>query len=324
MFHVDTAFVVLNSSDPGRVAFPAVCCEPSQLHSTCLSLNSAPSGALLVHLSGYGYSPDGNPALLAAALQQVKSGGRFRIAAYFHELFAVGPPWKSAFWHSRRQQNSVRAIARLCDLLVTNTHYHAHWLERQLAPGSADLLRLLPVFSTVGHAQQPVPFSGRNPAMAVFGLAGTRQNAYHQLGALGTMLEELGIRQILDIGPACDNPSHVNGIAVTRAGELSVADLARTLSAARFGFVVHPAYCLAKSSILAGYCAQGVIPAVAESFRGELDGLTDGVQVVSPSTSASAKASGWDACSRAAWSWYMKHSLRVHAEQYANWMSLPA
>lgn len=323
-FGIDSAFAVVNAGDPGKVDFPGVRCAAAELPGACLSLSEGRSGALLVHVSGYGYSPDGDPAALAAALQQIQAGGRLRIAVYFHELFAVGPPWKSAFWHSRRQQKSACAIAGLGDLLVTNTRQHAQWLERQLAPQSSNSVKLLPVFSTVGHAHEPAPLAARDPVMAVFGLPGSRRNAYRQLRTLGKMLDDLGVRKILDIGPALDAPPAVKGIAVERIGELSAADLRQTLSSARFGFVAYPPFCLAKSSIVAGYCAQGAIPVLADPFRGDMDGLTDGTQVVSPASALSAKASGWEACSRAAWTWYMAHRLEVHAEQYAHWMGQAA
>lgn len=319
-----TTFVALNACCLGTLAFPVVQSAPAQLLETCNSLTDGRPGTILVHLSGYGYSPDGIPSRLGSALAQVKASGRFRIAVYFHELFAVGPPWKSAFWHSGRQQKAVRAIAALCDLLITNTRHHADWLERQLERSSTHLLKLLPVFSTVGEAYEPEPFERRNPVMAVFGLPGTRQNAYDQLSKQGKMLENIGIAQFLDIGPGFDTPSEVKGIAVTRMGELSVADLASLLSSCKFGFVHHPSFCLAKSSIFASYCAQGVIPVVAEPFCGVVDGLTDGLQLVSPTTAESATQSGWVDRSRAAWNWYMSHCVHLHAEQYANWMSEPA
>lgn len=323
-FEIDSAFAVLNSEERATLQQAAIYCPPSKLLESCIEFTKGQSGAILVHVSGYGYSADGAPALLADALEKVRESSRFRIAAYFHELFVVAPPWKSGFWSSRRQQKAVRAIAEVSDLLVTNTRYHADWLERQFAQPSTALLRLLPVFSAAGEALEPAPFGSRDPVMAVFGLPGSRQRAYDQLQGLGKILDHFGIRQFIDIGPTLETPADVNGIPVKRLGKLSVADLGRLLSSSMFGFVGHPPSCLAKSSIFASYCAQGVIPVVAKSFRGEVDGLTDGMHVVSPMTAASAAASGWEACSRAAWNWYITHRLRVHAEQYAKWMSEPA
>ncbi|HEV2135919.1 MAG TPA: hypothetical protein VGR47_16900 [Terracidiphilus sp.] len=320
-FGVSTAFVALGGCDPGDLTFPVFESTAAKLLDTCSSLNNGRAGTVLVHLSGYGYSPDGIPDRLAKALEQLRASGQFRIAVYCHELFAVGPPWKSAFWYSHRQQKAVREIGTLCELIVTNTSHHANWLKRQLGKPSADSLKLLPVFSTVGEAHEPMPFDRRNQVMAVFGLPGTRRNAYAQLGALSEMLNSIGITQFLDIGPSSEVPGEINGITVARMGELSVADLARMLSSCMYGFVHHPSFCLAKSSIFAGYCAQGVIPVVAEPFRGEIDGLTDGMHVISPTTAATAKATGWAGCSKAAWNWYMAHSVRRHARQYVEWIS---
>lgn len=323
-FGISSAFVALSVSAPGQIAFPVLPSSSEELPESCNSLVSGRPGTILVHLSGYGYSSDGAPARLARALARVKASGRFRIAVYFHELFAVGPPWKSAFWHTRRQQKAVRAIAELCDLLVTNTSYHANWLEKQLGDSSRNLLKLLPVFSTVGEASAPPGFARRNPAMAVFGLPGARQSSYKQLGALADMLKDMGIQRFLDIGPHLDGPPNVKGIEIKRMGELPAADFPGVLSSCMFGFVHHPSHCLAKSSIFASYCAQGVIPVIAETFCGEVDGLTDGLHLVSPMTAPVARNAGWEACSRAAWDWYRTHRVRLHAEEYAKWMGYPA
>lgn len=323
-FGIDTAFVVLNSDERHPVAFPVVYCKTDELLRNCITSGEGRSVAVLVHLSGYGYSSDGAPTRLAAALEQTKASGLLRIAVYFHELFAMGRPWKSAFWLSHRQKRTVRRIARECDLPVTNTSYHERWLEQQLEPASASRLRRLPVFSTVGESHDLAPFACREPVLVVFGLAAGRQLAYRQLYALEEMMGTLGVRQILDIGPPFDIPSEVNGIAIEHAGELPISEVHRLLSSSMFGFVVHPPYCLAKSSIFAGYCAHGVIPVVADSFGGEVDGLSDGIHVVSPATVGTAKTSGWESCSAAAWNWYMAHCLRAHAEHYAEWMSEPA
>ncbi len=283
-FGIDTAFVVLNSNEACSLPYSMIHWPPAQLLETCLSLTEGRPGAILVHLSGYGYSADGAPTLLADALASVRTDGRFRIAVYFHELFATGMPWRSAFWHSRRQRNAVRRIAEGCDLLVTSSRYHADWLEREPVRQSAAPIQLLPVFSAVGETPAPTPVPQREPAIAVFGLAGTRQNAYKKMASQAGMLHDLGIKEILDIGPEFDAPRELNGIPVRRAGALAAPDLADLLSHSMFGFLPHDSALLAKSSIFAGYCAQGTIPVIGEPFLGEVDGLRDGVHVLSQRT----------------------------------------
>jgi glycosyltransferase involved in cell wall biosynthesis len=320
-FAIDSAFVVLNSTEPCDLGFTKVYCAPSQLLETCLSLSGGEPGTLLVHLSGYGFSADGAPTLLADALAKVRESGRFRVAVYFHELFASGMPWRSAFWYSGRQRNAVRRIAEDCDLLVTNMDYHAKWLEREPVKRSAIPIQRLPVFSSVGETSELTPMTMRKPAMAVFGLAGTRRRAYASLSSLGSFLDDLGIKEIVDIGPDFDAPTQLRGIPVKRMGVLAAANLAGLLSQCKFGFVPHSSICLAKSSIFAGYCAHGTIPVIANSFREEVDGLRDGVHLVSPRTAVAAQAAGLDQCSASAWHWYSGHRLHAHAAFYAGWLA---
>lgn len=320
-FGIDSAFVVLNSNEPTSLPYATVCCPATNLLENCRKLTHGRGGAMLLHVSGYGYSKDGAPALLAEALEKVGATAQFRTAAYFHENFASGPPWKSAFWFTRRQKRALRRIVAQCGLIVTNIGRHAEWLERESrALGSLPVERM-PVFSTAGETDALVPFAQRKAAMVVFGLRGTRERAYRQLAQAGHLLTTLGTQEILDIGPGCNPPATVSGIPVKPLGLLPAEELPGVFSHARFGFVAHEWFCLGKSSVFAGYCAQGTIPVLAESFPGEADGLTDGVHVVSPSTAVAAQKSGWEGCSRSAWSWYMAHRVHVHAERYARWMN---
>jgi hypothetical protein len=319
-YGIDTAFVVLNSDERCDVPYSVIHCSPDRLLNACISSSQNQPAAILVHLSGYGYSADGAPTLLAEALGSVRTGGRFRVAVFFHELFATGMPWKSAFWYSRRQKKAVRRIAEACDLLVTNTRNYVEWLHRETAPQSASPIQCLPVFSQVGEAEQIIPLAGRDPSMAVFGLGRTRQNAYRELTALGPMLEQLGIREILDIGPEFEPPGELHGIPVRHMGVLAATEIATQFSRSTFGFLSYPHMPLAKSGVFAGYCAHGVIPLIARDFPGQVDGLEDGVHVLSPRTQAAAQASGLEGCSIAAWRWYSGHRLRDHASLYARWM----
>jgi hypothetical protein len=323
-FGVKTTFVLLNSGEASDLSFPVVRCVIPELFDVCASMIEGQLGTILVHMSGYGYCPNGAPVHLAETLARMRASGLFRIAVYFHELFATGAPWKSAFWYSRRQKSVMRTIANLSELVLTNTSYHAAWLQQQLARRKAASIRLLPVFSTVGEARRNTDMKLRAQAMAVFGLPASRRKSYEELSYLGAMLHGLGIERILDVGRDCDPPQNIDGVRVQSVGELPAPEIADLLSKSTFGFMSHPAFCLAKSSIFAAYCAQGLIPVLAKSFFDEFDGLRDGVHVVSPKTAGDARASGLGLCSHAAWRWYLGHSVRVHAETYWRWLSEPS
>jgi len=319
-FGIESAFVVLNSAESSGLPYPEVHCEPAQLLESCLELTRGEPGAILVHVSGYGYSADGAPTLLAESLAMVKGRGQFRIAGYFHETFASFPPWRSAFWHTRRQQKALRRIVAQCGLIVTNVHRNAEWLERESRRLGNVSVELMPVISPAGETDNPTPFAQRNAVMVVFGLAMGRKAAYRKLAAAGSLVGTLGIREILDVGPDCGHPSEVNGIPVRRMGLMPAEELPTLFSQSQFGFVMHEWSWLGRSSVLAACCAQGTIPVVTGSSPEETDGLRDGVNVVSPRTAEAVRQAGWEPCSRAAWKWYNGHRLRAHVELYAKWL----
>jgi hypothetical protein len=323
-FGIQTAFVVLNSEERCCLAYPIIHCAPEQLLESCLAHSKGEPAAVLVHVSGYGYSADGAPTRLADALAGVKKDGRFTIAAFFHELFATGALWTAAFWHSRKQQKAVRRIAELCDMIVTNTGYYAKWLDAETKKQSGGPIQLLPVLSTVGESRNRISIADRDPAIAVFGLPATRRKAYRELSALPKVLNVLGIQEIRDFGLGVDVPAQVNGIPVARRGPLETSELSEELSHLRYGFLSFPAFVLGKSSIFAAYCAQGTIPVVAKGFDGEVDGLRDGEHLLSPKTVKAASASDLDRCSMRAWQWYAGHGVHAHAAAYARWLNQPA
>jgi len=322
-FGIDTTFVVLNSDEKSEVPYPSIHCAPNQLLGTCLSINNNEPGAILVHLSGYGYSRDGAPTQLANALSTIKQDGRFRVAVYFHELCAKSMPWRSAFWHSFRQKRAIGTIASECDLRLTNTQLHANWLERNTTNQSSAPVQLLHVFSTIDASITPGPTRPRLPAMAVFGLISSRRMAYKYLSSQGAYLNALGINEIIDIGPDFDAPHLLHGIPVRSMGQLPATELASLLSTLRFGFVPHPFANLAKSSIFASYCALGVVSVVSKPSSVEIDGLQDGVHLVSPKTVDAANSTGVERCSASALDWYFTHRKHIHAATYASWLLEP-
>jgi hypothetical protein len=177
IWNQDSAIVVLNSDERCDVPYPVVYCRPIKYWMRALrsAANEPGDSRSLERLRIFGGRGAGSSCRGA---RKVKADGRFRIAVFFHELYASGMPWTSAFWYSRRQKRAYRRIAEACDLPITNTAFsRTGW-----SSGNRAAIRLarqcMPVFSQVGEAQQHVPLSDRDPVMAVFGLGGTRQRAY--------------------------------------------------------------------------------------------------------------------------------------------------
>jgi len=316
-YGLNSSIVILNESDKPEIPIPYVNCTPETLEEACHSFVNHSAPSLLVHYSGYGYSQDGAPLAFAQALARLKTSGEFRFGVYFHELYASGMPWTKAFWFSRRQKHVVRMIAQHCDLIVTNLGFHKAWLERNTLNAPPAALRQLPVFSNIGETDEIPSISGREPALVVFGLPGTRRRSYERLRQMSDLLRALGIERIIDIGPEFDVPSAICGVPIGRKGILEKEEIFDILSSSRFGFVSHPSICLAKSGSLAAFAALGVIPVVASTFPAEMDGLTDGVHLISPHSVTAVRQKDLDRISTAIWSWYSLHNLRVHARTYA-------
>jgi hypothetical protein len=317
-FAIDTAFITLNSNEPCDLPYPIIHCSPNRLLESCFLLSPTRPVTVLVHFSGYGYSPDGAPLLLANAIKELNRDDWFSVVVNFHELFAKSTPWKSAFWHSCGQKKIAQGVAERADLLVTSIDIYAKWLGR--VTEKIDI-KILPVFSTVGESVALVPIAKRKRSIAIFGLPCTRQRAYIELGYQNKILEDLGVEEIVDVGEECNAPASLNGIPICRMGTMAVTDLASLLSQIAFGYLSYPPLYLAKSSIFSAYTSQGTIPIISKPFLGEINGIKDGIHLFSAKTAKWTRASDLESCSQSAWNWYRGHRLYTHAEMYAQWLN---
>src|SRR5262249_55336746 len=105
---------VFLSGTPAADAMPveddwATVCVPKReaprLADTLQSLSAETNArAVVLHFSGYGYQKRGVPAWLVQGLQiWSRRAGRVPLLTIFHELYATGRPWQSAFWVSPLQ-----------------------------------------------------------------------------------------------------------------------------------------------------------------------------------------------------------------------------
>lgn len=315
-FQVESVFIALNQPHPVE---GVVSCKADQIEQVCEIWRKRGAESVLAHVSGYGYSKTGIPANLARSLRILQAGHNYRTAAFFHELYASGKPWQKAFWYSRLQRRAVRQIAETCDMVLTNTELHARRLRSESELHCSEVL-VRPVFSTVGEAEEPLPFAQRLPVMVVFGLAGSRRRSYMLLQEMKKELKVLAVESIIDIGPESIAPEHVHHIPIYSLGVLSSSKVIEQISRARYGFVPHEPCCVAKSSIFAAYCAHGTIPVLSEAFATTFDQLKDGVHLVSKSMICNLDSETIATCSRNAFHWYSAHNLRSQAEFYSRWV----
>jgi hypothetical protein len=178
---------------------------------------------------------------------------------FFHELYALGKPWQSSYWLSPIQRHIVTSFGRLCDRCFVTRTGAARWLEER--GGVSPQVCALP--STVGEPIAVRPFHSRERVAVVFGSTVNRAAVYAWNAArLARLLQDLGIREIWDVGPGVLAVTNVGGIPVVSHGALSREQVSAKLATAQIGILRYPMAFLAKSSVYASYAAHSVAPLV--------------------------------------------------------------
>lgn len=216
---------------------------------------------LIFNYVGYGYARRGAPWRLVSTICDWKARHPKRsLLTFVHEIHNFGPPWSSSFWLSPVQKHLLRRLVKTSDVCVTSNESFATVLRRWV---SAERIVILPVCSNIGEAEMITGWGEREPAMVVFGTPPVREGAYYRVREqLSRAVEELEVREILDIGASTAVPDAIAGIPVRTLGLLPQPEVSRLLRTSRFGFLSYPPHLLDKSGVFAAYTAHGVCPIV--------------------------------------------------------------
>lgn len=276
---------------------------------------------LLLHFSGYGFQARGLCFWLLRELHQVQQtlGPQLQLATLFHELFASGPAWRSAFWLAPAQAWIAKELARCSDQLWTNTEHHARWLRRHAR--SVTPLTVNPVFSNVGEPDEIRAADAREPVFILFGSQATRQRAWQQMHEHFPKLRELGAQWLLEVGSGSaigGQGAKQLGLNYEFAGVLCPNTLTQLLLRAKWGLLDYPAQYLGKSSVFAAYAAHGLLALNTAAVGASADGLQEMRHYLSlRSTSFTAPdPMQHQALALAAWQWYAGHRLADQAQQF--------
>ncbi len=275
------------------------------------------SGRLCVvlHFSGYGYAPRGLCGWLVDTLARFKSTHRdaMRLVVVFHELFAIGMPWRSAFWLAPRQSQIARRLAKLADSLWTNTAQHAGWLSA--VTDGATPLHVRPVFSNVGEPVEATPWDRRASRAVVFGGAETRRRAFVALRGHASALAQLGILEIVEAGSGQSQSGVLRGTPTRHLGRLSASELSSLLAGSRFGLLDYPAHCLGKSGVFAAYAAHGCAVVDTSAPAKDADNLRAGVDYLGPRPPFETGTSALASMALRLHRWYGGHSLALQSRE---------
>jgi hypothetical protein len=243
--------------------------RPFQSQGTSQS-SGAEFDHVILHYVNYGYQERGIPFGLVPIVRDLRHNCRGRFLTIFHELYASGPPWKSAFWLQPLQKRIARTIAQLSSLCVVSSEA----MLRDLATlGSNAKGMVHPVLSNFGEPDVfPAQFLQRDPHRWTIcgGTALIERSLKSFREIMDRIPEEMAPRELFVFGGS-DNSTVRSllldlGIQNDYRPRIASADASAILSATSFLWLDYfdrpdvPTEFVLKSTAFAAACAHGVVP----------------------------------------------------------------
>ena len=282
---------------------------------TRLCISREGCGGVVLHFSGYGYAKRGAPVWLESGMRKFRrQHPTVGVVTMFHELFATGPVYSSAFWLSWFQKRVAARLAAISDVVFTNRQASANWLTQQ-KPELRDQIVVLPVFSNMGEPTEVTAPSKRQNRLVMFGY---QAKGCEDRSSIHQAVEILRPEVITILGR--DGAEAIGavpaGVRLEQLGWLPPDQISQVLSESRFGWISYaPAY-LGKSGIFAAYLAHGVVPVLVGG--GDLsEGLQEGRHVLFVNKlQAEALPADTDAMSHEGRQWYNSHDRHETAGRF--------
>jgi hypothetical protein len=235
-----------------------------------LDQSSQKFNRVLLHYVNYGFQKRGVPFRLLSILRASRRSQRGKLITIFHELYASGPPWTSAFWLQPVQKHLAKSVACLSDAHVVSTDSSRRELQR-MVPGVR--VQLHPVPSGFGEPSlSPVEISERDPHRWVIcgGNALLERSLQTFRDALHEIPNSIAPRLLFVLGgterDAVRSLIVDLGIESEYRPQIAAADgseILKTCAFAWFNYFVRPVAdmgVILKSSAFASACAHGITP----------------------------------------------------------------
>jgi hypothetical protein len=136
---------------------------------------------VLLHYVNYGFQKRGIPFRLLSILRSWRQQHRGKLVTVFHELYASGPPWTSAFWLQPLQMRLAKSVARASDVCIVSSENFRRELGRALAEAQIEL--------------HPVPSGFGEPLLSSQQIGDRNPHQWVIVG--GTALVERSLRSFL-------------------------------------------------------------------------------------------------------------------------------
>ena len=278
----------------------------------------------LLHYVNYGFQKRGVPFRLLSILRGLRGQDHGKLVTIFHELYASGPPWSSAFWLQPLQIHLAKSVGRLSDACIVSSDNFFSELKR-LVPTAP--VELHPVPSGLGEPSlSPNQVADRDPhRWAIVGGTGLAERSLRSFcHILARIPESIAPRKLLVLG-GVDNPatrSMLRDLAVEsdyrpRIAATDASEVLRTCSFAWFNYFHRPdveTSVILKSSAFAAACAHGVIPVFPHGGSAvSLDGdRLPGPFFVEPDCAEIPDAQARPKIAADIYAWYQRHASSEH------------
>lgn len=324
-FNIQTHFIVGNPTwiGPGEIEGFAINQVSASSDDALLTLLSEIRPCtILLHYVGYGYAQRGCPIWLVDGLQRWKAlSPQHSQVTMFHEVYASGPPWTSAFWLSTRQKNLAARLAQMSDNLITSKQFYAEILTN-LSKGKHTEIPALPVFSNIGEPDKLSSLSERQKRLVIFGGVANRGKVYRDSRSIiESVCHKLGIQEIWDVGTSTGlGISSIGQVPVLEVGQQPAKKISEILADSIAGFMDYNPDFLGKSTIFASYCAHQLIPINANSSTSVIDGIEPGKHYWAPQKSELGNEVEMQGIANNAYSWYQTHNLSIQAKTFTKYL----
>jgi hypothetical protein len=278
----------------------------------------------LLHYVNYGFQKRGIPFRLLSILQKLRRQHHGKLVTIFHELYASGSPWTSAFWLQPLQIHLAKSVGRLSDACIVSSDNFRSELKRMVPDAHVELH---PVPSGLGEPSlSPNQITDRDPHQwAIWGgtaLVERSLRSFRQL--LPRIPDSVAPRRLVVLG-GHDNPvarSLLVDLPIEsdyhpRVAATDASEILRTCSFAWFDYFQRPGVessVILKSSAFAAACAHAVIPVFPH--RGSaitLDGdHLPGPFFVEPDRGETPDAQARPQIAADIYDWYQRHASSEH------------
>lgn len=235
-----------------------------------------PPAHVVVHYANYGYQGRGVAFQLRRFARDLRGSVAGRWVTMFHELYASGPPWRSAFWVRPLQVKIARDLMDLSNSCVASNEVIKYEINRY-DPDKP--VHMIPMMSNFGEPPWPIRAEKSPKRWAIAGGTALIERSLHAFAQIKALIPEFYSPETVEIVGGVDGHLLRDRLRKLRRSFPAVsfrhhpqvsADQASTILApCAFGWLNYfgsgkawPGM-IFKSGSFAAFCAHGIVPVLS-------------------------------------------------------------